>query len=525
AMPVAEAFAPIHDMQQRMLLAAIFLTLLAGGATWWMLRRQLAPMIVAAGTLATLSDTDLPPQPLPITRHDEIGELIGGFNRLLESLRQRKEALKESEQRFRTLIEWSPEAIAVHRSGKVIYVNPAAIRMAGVKSVQDLIGRAVIDLIHPDFRKFAMARMRAITDHGGANPMVEQQFIKPDGTTIDVEVQSTSIVYDGEPAIQVAMRDITEKKRLGDELAEHRLHLESLVESRTMELVAARRQAESANIAKSAFLANMSHEIRTPMNGILGMANILRREGVTPMQAERLDIIDKSAQHLLGIINDILDLSKIEAGKFALEEAPVVISSLLKNVISILSERCKAKDIQLLVKNGALPPNLMGDPTRLQQALLNYATNAVKFTEKGAVTLRIHKQEETADTVLVSFEVSDTGIGIAPEILPRLFSAFEQADHSTTRKYGGTGLGLAITRRLAELMGGEVGADSTPGVGSTFWFTARLKKSGEVATTDAVIQGNAETRIRQHHAGSRILVVDDEPINREIAHIQLKSAG
>jgi CheY-like chemotaxis protein len=258
------------------------------------------------------------------------------------------------------------------------------------------------------------------------------------------------------------------------------------------------------------------------MNGIIGMANILRREGVTTTQAERLDTIDNSAKHLLNVINNILDLSKIEAGKFDLEEAPVAVDSLMANVRSILSDRAKAKGIHLLIDTEYLPHNLVGDPTRLQQALLNYATNAVKFTEAGSVTLRALKQEETDESVLVRFEVTDTGIGIEPEAMSRLFSAFEQADNSMTRKYGGTGLGLAITLRLAELMGGESGANSTPGVGSTFWFTANLKK-GEEAAASAATAVDAEAEIRRRYAGHRILVVDDEPINREVALMQLEA--
>ena len=308
-------------------------------------------------------------------------------------------------------------------------------------------------------------------------------------------------------------------------MLQHRQHLQELVQERTAELEAARRAADDANVAKSAFLANISHEIRTPMNGILGMANLLRRDGVTPAQAERLDKIDIAAQHLLGLINNVLDFSKIEAGKVQLDESPVVVSDLLGNVVTMLSDRVKAKGLRLLVQAESLPENLLGDAARLHQALLNYASNAIKFTEAGSVTLRIHAQEENADSVLLRFEVQDTGVGIAPDAIKRLFSAFEQADNSTTRKYGGTGLGLAITRRLAELMGGTVGVHSTLGVGSTFWFSARLKKGVAALKASAGPALEAEAQLRQRFAGMVVLLVDDEPLNLEVARLQLENAG
>jgi signal transduction histidine kinase/ActR/RegA family two-component response regulator/HAMP domain-containing protein len=302
------------------------------------------------------------------------------------------------------------------------------------------------------------------------------------------------------------------------ELEQQRAYLEERVETRTQELSTAKVAAENANIAKSAFLANMSHEIRTPLNAITGMAHLLKRDGVTPQQAERLDKIHTAGQHLLEIINAVLDLSKIEAGKFTLEETKVSVGSIAANVASMLYNQAQAKKLKLLVETQPLPHHLLGDPTRLQQALLNYASNAVKFTETGTITLRAMLAEEASDSVLVRFEVQDTGIGIAPEVAERLFSTFEQADNSTTRKYGGTGLGLAITRKLALLMGGGAGVISTPGAGSTFWFTARLKKGapGTEENTIPLATESAEAILIRDHRGRRILLVEDEMINREI---------
>ena len=321
-------------------------------------------------------------------------------------------------------------------------------------------------------------------------------------------------------------RDITERVRHHEELSQHRERLEQQVVERTAELAQAKEAAEAASVAKSAFLANMSHEIRTPLNAITGMAHLIRRAGLAPEQMARLDRLELASGHLLQIINAILDLSKIEAGKFALDEVPVDIPKLLENVATILGERAQAKHLALEIDCAGVPTPLLGDSVRLQQAVLNYATNAVKFTEIGRVVLRARVLAEDTASVLLRLEVEDNGIGIAAEHLPRLFAAFEQADNSITRKYGGTGLGLAITGKLARLMGGEAGVSSQPGQGSTFWLTARLKKclgaSGPAEADSSLAPGERLRCLRQDW---RILLVEDEPINQDITLALLEDVG
>jgi len=284
--------------------------------------------------------------------------------------------------------------------------------------------------------------------------------------------------------------------------------------------------AEVANRAKSEFLANMSHEIRTPLNAIVGLNYLLRRDGVTPEQAGRLDRIDGASKHLLALINDILDLSKIEAGQVQLEASNFHLSAVLDAVGSIIAESARAKGLTVEIDADAVPMWLRGDPTRLRQALLNFAGNAVKFTPQGSIALRAKLLQDMGHELLVRFSVQDTGIGIAPESIPRLFRAFEQADASITRKFGGTGLGLAITRRLTELMGGDCGVESQPGVGSTFWFTAHLQRGhGVLPAADPKGLSSAEALLRQRHRGARVLVAEDNEVNQEVLLAMLHGVG
>ena len=431
-------------------------------------------------------------------------------------------------------VEQSPEGICItDANGNIEYVNRAFMTSSGY-SWEELIGRnpRLLNSGHTPRAVYEEMWERLQAGKVWVGELVNRR--KNGEIYVESEIISPVRQPDGRITDYLAIKqDVTEKKQLQREVEAYREHLEDLVRDKTAaleqanaSLAVSRDEANQAARSKAAFLSNMSHEIRTPMNGIIGMLHLLRRSALDGRQLGWLGKIEHSANHLLALINDILDLSKIDAGKLLIERLPVNVPQIVANVSSIIGETARAKQLTMTTDLAPLPANLLGDPTRITQALLNYASNAVKFTERGRVDIRTRVVATDAAGCVVRFAVTDSGPGIAPEVLDRLFQAFEQADSSITRVYKGTGLGLAITRQLARLMGGDAGAESVLGQGSTFWFTIRLEAGPPVtAEQPPVHMSDAEARVIADYAGCRVLLVEDEPINQEISRLLLEEAG
>lgn len=463
-------------------------------------------------------------------RYDSAGHFIGYIGHCLD-INDRVEA----EQNLRKLsqaVEQSPESIVITDKNSVIeYVNAACLKSTGY-AAEALIGQNPRIFNSGLTSPTVFERLWATLGQG--KPWAGQFCNRRKDGDVFYEHVRIAPIRDasGEVTHYVAVKeDITEKIRIAEELDSYREHLEEMVASRTVELAHAKDAAESANKAKSAFLANMSHEIRTPMNGVMMLTHLLRQTPLDPNQQDKLGKIVGSAEHLLSVINNILDISKIEAGKLNLEVSDFSLREICGKALSLIQDKASAKEIRLkLSVDAALPVFVHGDATRVSQALLNYLGNALKFTEQGEIALHVQLLATEGDKITVKFSVSDTGVGIAPEVIDRLFHNFEQADNSTTRKYGGSGLGLAITRHLAKMMDGETGVESEPGKGSKFWLTATfdqaktLRQSAIDAPT-AAPQQSAEEVLKRHFKGTRVLLCEDNEINQEVIMELLSELG
>ncbi|PQJ96363.1 PAS domain-containing hybrid sensor histidine kinase/response regulator [Chromatium okenii] len=410
---------------------------------------------------------------------------------------------------------------------RVIATNPAYARAAGYASDAELIGKTDAEIfgVSPDsepVHTYMTDDLQAQQLAPGEAIIREEPVLAADGRTLYYLTKKYPI-YDVDGQLIATGNisvDITARRNAEEQLQASNAALK-IANAEAQEFAA---RAETANRAKSTFLANMSHEIRTPMNAIIGLTQLLRRELTESAQTRRLAKIETAAQHLLNIINGVLDLSKIEAGRMQLEETDFALADVLDSVRSLIDISASARGLVIAVDSDHVPNWLRGDPTRLRQALLNYAGNALKFSERGTILLSAKVLEERDGRLLVRFAVTDSGIGIAPEAVARLFNAFEQADETTTRRFGGTGLGLAITRHLARLMGGDTGVESVPGQGSTFWLTAWLKRGTGVLPLQMNIK-DAETQLCERRLGRQVLLVEDDPVNREVAMELLQRVG
>jgi PAS domain S-box-containing protein len=413
--------------------------------------------------------------------------------------------LRDQQFYTRSLIESNIDAI--------LTTDPYGIITDVNKETELLTGCTRDELIGSPFKNYFTDMERA---EAGINLVLSEMKVTDyeitvrsrDGKETVVSCNATTI-YDRNRKLQgvfAAARDITERK-----------YMDQVLQGKNVELEISQSEAEKANLAKSDFLSNMSHEIRTPMNAIIGMSYLALKTELTTRQRGYIKKIKSSGQHLLGIINDILDLSKIEAGKLTVEYTEFELEKVIENVSILIAEKSAAKGLELIFDiDKRVPRNLIGDSLRLGQIFINYSNNAVKFTEQGEINITVRVQEQTSKDVLLHCAVRDTGIGLTEEQMGRLFQNFSQADSSITRKFGGSGLGLVISKKLAELMGGEVGVKSEPGKGSTFWFTARFGK-GVAQQRNLVLAGDMQ--------GKRVLVVDDNENARLVLGALLDNMG
>jgi PAS domain S-box-containing protein len=563
---------------------------------------------------------------------------VKGLTMTLTDVTDRKKAemdLKESEDRYRLLVESSPDGIIIHQDGIVIFANKASAVLLNADKPEELVGKSVMSFVHPDYIQTVRDRIHSTQNARDEAPLIEEKLLGIDGAEIEVEVAAIPFIFRGKPATQVVFRDITKRKKAESELVESREFLDKIINSigdpvfvkdrqhrfilvneaeckmldrqsdeilgrttydlfptkemgdtswerdelvfstgqenlneetiasaagvshtilvkrnlytandkdqflvgavtditelkRSEEILRkAKEAAEAATRAKSEFLANMSHEIRTPMNAVIGMTGLLLDEDLTTNQKECLETIRRSGESLLSIINNILDLSKIEAGVTDLECQPFELIRCVETSLDLVSTDANKKGISTRCEfDDNTPAVILGDPTRLSQILVNLLNNSVKFTETGEISVAVSGKRLEGEKYEIHFAVKDTGIGIPKDKMGRLFQSFSQIDSSTTRKYGGTGLGLAISKKLVEMMNGTIWVESEAGSGTTFHFTIKVEKTLhepiDINKLDSKSNASLNGKL-DHHLS--ILLAEDNLVNQMVTQRMLNKLG
>lgn len=440
--------------------------------------------------------------------------------------KQAEAALHASEESYRYLLQLSPEAIFIHRDEIIFFANEAAMELFGAGPGKPLIGLNWHRLIAPVHWLRAESRCGSLLSGAARRlPVSEMGYVALDGSEICAESTSSGVVVDNRPAIITVVRDIAERKRTEFELQQYQMHLQELVHMRTAELREALASARQVDQTKDAFLAHVSHELRTPLSAVIGMASLALNHGANPTQRDYLQKIGRAGKHLSRIIDDLLDLSKIVAGRLEFESITFSLSAMLQHTYAILGHKAEAKKLQLTqVVGPEVPDILVGDPLRVEQILINLVGNAIKFTHAGRINIGVALLEREQGRICLGLDVTDTGVGMTETDLAGLFQPFGQIDASMSRKYGGTGLGLAISQRLAQMMDGEITVTSCVGSGSTFsarlWFGA-----GDVRDLP---QDDADTDrqpVVARYRNAHVLVAEDHPMNQEIVSELLASVG